>query len=116
MQQRDRQDDEQGELLAYLGRYELDVQNGVVRHLLEGDLFPGSYPEHPWKGSTTFSTTCCRSNHWMAPIGEIQTGVGMLGRNCAHEPIFVWGSVLVTDRDDKFYACREVRCGRAGIS
>jgi Lipocalin-like domain len=27
--------------LAYFGRYELDVQNGVVRH-----LFPGSYPEH----------------------------------------------------------------------
>jgi hypothetical protein len=32
--------------LAHFGRYELDVQNGVVRHLLEGELFPGSYPEH----------------------------------------------------------------------
>ena len=27
--------------LAYFGRYELDVQNEVVRHLLEGELFPG---------------------------------------------------------------------------
>jgi catechol 1,2-dioxygenase len=27
--------------LAYFGHYELDVQNGVVRHLLEGELFPG---------------------------------------------------------------------------
>jgi hypothetical protein len=30
--------------LAYFGRYELDVQNGVVRHLLEGALFPNDYP------------------------------------------------------------------------
>jgi hypothetical protein len=29
------------EYLAYFGRYELDVQNAVVRHLLEGELFPG---------------------------------------------------------------------------
>jgi hypothetical protein len=27
--------------LAYFGRYELDIQNAVVRHLLEGELFPG---------------------------------------------------------------------------
>jgi hypothetical protein len=27
--------------LAYFGRYELDVQSAVVRHLLEGELFPG---------------------------------------------------------------------------
>jgi hypothetical protein len=27
--------------LAYFARYELDVQNGVVRHILEGELFPG---------------------------------------------------------------------------
>jgi hypothetical protein len=27
--------------LAYFGRYELDMQNEVVRHLLEGELFPG---------------------------------------------------------------------------
>jgi Lipocalin-like domain len=27
--------------LAYFGRYELDLQNAVVRHLLEGELFPG---------------------------------------------------------------------------
>jgi hypothetical protein len=27
--------------LAYFERYELDVQNAVVRHLLEGELFPG---------------------------------------------------------------------------
>jgi hypothetical protein len=32
--------------LAYFGRYELDVQNGVVRHLLEGALFPKDYPGH----------------------------------------------------------------------
>jgi hypothetical protein len=28
---------------AYFGRYELDVQNGVVHHLLEGALFPKDY-------------------------------------------------------------------------
>jgi hypothetical protein len=27
--------------LAYFGRYALDIQNEVVRHLLEGELFPG---------------------------------------------------------------------------
>jgi hypothetical protein len=27
--------------LAYFGHYEVDVQNAVVRHLLEGELFPG---------------------------------------------------------------------------
>jgi hypothetical protein len=27
--------------LAYFGRYELDVHKAVVRHLLEGELFPG---------------------------------------------------------------------------
>ena len=32
--------------LAYFGRYELDVQNGVVRRLLEGALFPKDYREH----------------------------------------------------------------------
>ncbi len=32
--------------LAYFGRYELDVQNGVVRHLLEGALFPKDYRGH----------------------------------------------------------------------
>jgi hypothetical protein len=26
--------------LAYFGHYELDVRNAVVRHLLEGELFP----------------------------------------------------------------------------
>jgi hypothetical protein len=27
--------------LAYFGRYALDIQNEVVRRLLEGELFPG---------------------------------------------------------------------------
>jgi hypothetical protein len=27
--------------LSYFGRYELDLQTSVVRHLLEGELFPG---------------------------------------------------------------------------
>jgi hypothetical protein len=31
--------------LAYFGRYELEVQNAVVRHLLEGELFPGHHAE-----------------------------------------------------------------------
>lgn len=31
---------EKGDYLAYFGRYEVDVQNGVVRHLLEAALFP----------------------------------------------------------------------------
>jgi len=30
--------------LAYFGRYELDLDKGVVRHLLEGQLFPGDHP------------------------------------------------------------------------
>jgi catechol 1,2-dioxygenase len=32
--------------LAYFGHYELDVQHGKVRHLLEGELFPGGHSEH----------------------------------------------------------------------
>ena len=31
--------------LAYFGRYEVDVEKGVVRHLLEGQLFPGDHPD-----------------------------------------------------------------------
>ena len=31
--------------LAYFGRYELDLDQGVVRHLLEGQLFPGDHPD-----------------------------------------------------------------------
>ena len=31
--------------LAYFGRYEVDVAKGVVRHLLEGQLFPGDHPD-----------------------------------------------------------------------
>ena len=31
--------------LAYFGRYELDLDQGVVRHLLEGQLFPGDHSD-----------------------------------------------------------------------
>jgi Lipocalin-like domain len=30
--------------LAYFGRYELDVDNQLVRHFLEGQVHPGSHP------------------------------------------------------------------------
>jgi hypothetical protein len=30
--------------LAYFGRYEIDPDKQVVRHFLEGQLFPGSHP------------------------------------------------------------------------
>jgi hypothetical protein len=33
-----------GDYLAYFGRYEIDPGKQVVRHLLEGQLFPGGYP------------------------------------------------------------------------
>jgi hypothetical protein len=29
--------------LAYFGRYEIDTEREVVRHLLEGELFPGGH-------------------------------------------------------------------------
>jgi hypothetical protein len=31
------------EYLAYFGRYEIDTEREVVRHLLEGELFPGGH-------------------------------------------------------------------------
>jgi Lipocalin-like domain len=31
------------EYLAYFGRYEIDIEREVVRHLPEGELFPGSH-------------------------------------------------------------------------
>jgi hypothetical protein len=31
--------------LAYFGRYEIDADNGLVRHFLEGQLFPGGHPD-----------------------------------------------------------------------
>jgi catechol 1,2-dioxygenase len=30
--------------LAYFGRYEIDTEKQVVRHLIEGQLFPGDHP------------------------------------------------------------------------
>ncbi len=30
--------------LAYFGRYEIDPERQVVRHFVEGQLFPGAYP------------------------------------------------------------------------
>ena len=30
--------------LAYFGRYEIDTEKQVVRHLVEGQLFPGDHP------------------------------------------------------------------------
>ena len=30
--------------LAYFGRYEIDTDQQVVRHFVEGQLFPGSHP------------------------------------------------------------------------
>ena len=35
----------QHEYLCYFGRYEIDVERKVVRHLLEGSLIPGDHPE-----------------------------------------------------------------------
>jgi hypothetical protein len=34
----------QRDYLAYFGRYEIDIDRQVVRHLLEGQLFPGNHP------------------------------------------------------------------------
>lgn len=31
--------------LAYFGRYEVDTENQLVRHLLEGQLHPGRHPD-----------------------------------------------------------------------
>lgn len=31
--------------LAYFGRYEIDTERQVVRHFVEGQLFPGDHPE-----------------------------------------------------------------------
>jgi hypothetical protein len=31
--------------LAYFGRYWLDTENAVIHHQLEGQLFPGHYPD-----------------------------------------------------------------------
>jgi len=31
--------------LAYFGRYEIDLDNELVIHLLEGQLFPGGHPD-----------------------------------------------------------------------
>jgi hypothetical protein len=31
--------------LAYFGRYEIDTAKHVVRHFVEGQLFPGDHPE-----------------------------------------------------------------------
>jgi catechol 1,2-dioxygenase len=31
--------------VAYFGRYEIDTENQVVRHFVEGQLFPGDHPE-----------------------------------------------------------------------
>jgi catechol 1,2-dioxygenase len=31
--------------LAYFGRYEIDTENQVVRHFVEGEIFPGDHPE-----------------------------------------------------------------------
>lgn len=33
------------EYLAYFGRYEIDRGRQVVRHIVEGELFPGVHPE-----------------------------------------------------------------------
>jgi hypothetical protein len=33
------------EYLAYFGRYEIDTGRQVVRHLVEGELFPGGHSE-----------------------------------------------------------------------
>ena len=33
------------EYLCYFGMYEIDKERGVVRHFLEGQLFPGDHPD-----------------------------------------------------------------------
>ena len=35
----------QRDYLAYFGRYEVDTEKQVVRHFVEGQLFPGDHPE-----------------------------------------------------------------------
>jgi Lipocalin-like domain len=35
----------EADYLAYFGRYEVDLKNEMVVHLLEGQLFPGSHPD-----------------------------------------------------------------------
>ncbi|MGZ4953478.1 MAG: lipocalin-like domain-containing protein [Methylobacter sp.] len=35
----------QHDYLAYFGRYEIDTEKQVVRHFVEGQLFPGDHPE-----------------------------------------------------------------------
>jgi catechol 1,2-dioxygenase len=39
------------EYLAYFGRYEIDTEREVVRHIVEGELFPAS-TRKLWKGGT----------------------------------------------------------------
>jgi hypothetical protein len=34
-----------GDYLAYFGRYEVDTENQLVRHFLEGQLHPGRHPD-----------------------------------------------------------------------
>ncbi len=53
--------------LAYFGRYEIDLERQVVRHLLEGQLFPAITPGF-WKGSTGSRAISCRSGRWIGPI------------------------------------------------
>ena len=35
----------EADYLAYFGRYEVDLKNEMVVHLLEGQLFPGGHPD-----------------------------------------------------------------------
>ncbi|MBI5570442.1 MAG: lipocalin-like domain-containing protein [Desulfomonile tiedjei] len=35
----------EADYLAYFGRYEIDTEKQVVRHYVEGQLFPGEHPE-----------------------------------------------------------------------
>jgi hypothetical protein len=45
--------------LAYFGRYEIDPEKQVVRHIIKGRLFPGDHPGFS-KGSTGSMAISCR--------------------------------------------------------
>jgi catechol 1,2-dioxygenase len=49
--------------LAYFGRYEIDLHKQVVRHFVEGQLFPGNHPavlerKYRFDGGYLFTSTC----------------------------------------------------------
>ena len=55
--------------LAYFGRYEIDTDKQVVRHFVEGQLFPGGHPgvlERKYR----FDGDLMLLSRWMGPIAK----------------------------------------------